>query len=235
MSINKKNILIFDRIGVWYDLLSRILTLGLQPHWYKTITDLLQDKGPLRILDMACGTGKQISSIIKHKVPLSSICGLDISENMLLQARNKFQRNKLRNKIFLIHSDMHKLHFQTDFFDAATMSFGLNYSSDNQTVLNEICRVLKKDSPLLMLDFFLPENSPLAKPFKLYVKHLFPLIGGLIAGSTSTLKQIACTICDNPSIDSLQIQLRAAGFKKISSLTLFPGIVSIISCKKSTS
>lgn len=226
---------LFNRIGIWYDIVNWLSTGGLIKYWRNRASELLLDRGPLKILDLACGTGEQILSFSKLKVPIISITGIDISERMLQIASRKIANYAWKNSVYLLNEDMHSLKFEDSFFDAITLSFGLRYSTNVEQLLNESARVLKPDCPLIITEFNSPNRIYTLHPYNFYINFVFPGIGRLISGATEAYRKIAKMINNIPDRNTLYLQLRACGFQKICACTLFPGFVTVYCAKKRTS
>lgn len=225
---------IFNRIGIWYDLVSWLSTWGLINSWRNFGSELLLNRGPLRILDLACGTAEQIISFSAIKVPVISITGLDISERMLQIAQKKTFRLKRQHSIFLLQGDMHSLKFDDSFFDALTFSFGLSCSANIGQVFSEAARVLKPDCPLIITEFNKPNTFATLHPYTFYINFLVPGIGRLISGAKEAYQKIASLINNLPDQNSICLQLKTSGFQKISIYKLFPGFVTLYCAKKRT-
>jgi demethylmenaquinone methyltransferase/2-methoxy-6-polyprenyl-1,4-benzoquinol methylase len=78
----------FDDIAPKYDLLNRIMSLGIDKHWRKIGIKKLIDKNPQKILDIATGTGDLAITANKLLNP-KQIIGIDISEKMIEIAQKK--------------------------------------------------------------------------------------------------------------------------------------------------
>ena len=101
------------------------------------VKDFLKDKHG-RLLDLGCGTGR---NFVKFD---GKIYGVDFSEEMLKHAKEFVEKNKLN--IELIKSDVSKLPFKDDFFDAAIFSAVLHCipsKEEREKSLKELFRVLK--------------------------------------------------------------------------------------------
>ena len=83
----------FDSIAGDYDRLNHILSLDVDKSWRKkAVKEIVGGSdAPLRILDMACGTGDFSMAIARDAVPGSRITGADISEGMLAEGRKKVE------------------------------------------------------------------------------------------------------------------------------------------------
>jgi ubiquinone/menaquinone biosynthesis C-methylase UbiE len=104
-----------------------------------------------KILDLGCGTGSILHRLANH--PTQSCFGVDLSRQMLLQARDKLKIASVKQRLF--HSNLFALGFQSNTFDVAIGAFGLlNLYSDSarRLLLAEIWRVLRPQS-IFVSDF----------------------------------------------------------------------------------
>src|SRR5688572_5130436 len=84
----------FDAIARRYDLLNRILSLGIDQHWRRrTVRALALGKGA-RVLDVATGTADLALKTLRAH-PDAIVTGVDPSENMLAVGRRKLARRGL--------------------------------------------------------------------------------------------------------------------------------------------
>src|SRR5687768_2584346 len=113
----------FDKIAFRYDFLNRFLSGGIDIYWRKRAIAELKALKPELVLDVATGTGDMALLLSKYVDP-GKIIGIDISEGMLEHARQKVEKQKLKEKIELRHGDSEAIKFQSDTFDAVTVAFG---------------------------------------------------------------------------------------------------------------
>jgi ubiquinone/menaquinone biosynthesis C-methylase UbiE len=90
----------------------------------------------VRILDMGCGTGKQLAANYKIFPELQTI-GLDLFHGMLLQAQ------KRSNEIIWIQGDNTNLPFRNDSFDYVTNQFSYHHVQNKLRFIAEAYRILK--------------------------------------------------------------------------------------------
>ena len=72
---------LFDGISKSYDILNRIITLGIDVIWRKRVVNLLKNENPKSLLDIATGTGDLVIELAT--LDAEKIIGLDISPGML--------------------------------------------------------------------------------------------------------------------------------------------------------
>ena len=73
----------FNNIAPKYDLLNRIISLGLDRSWRRKALAMLAPYAPKRVLDVATGTGDLAIELLKHVPSVREVLGIDISEEMM--------------------------------------------------------------------------------------------------------------------------------------------------------
>jgi ubiquinone/menaquinone biosynthesis C-methylase UbiE len=101
------------------------------------------------VLDIGCGTG-EFENLILRDNPDQQITGVDISEQMLLVAKQKFQAYP--NVNFHI-AGASNLPFANQSFDVVVSASAFHFFDDPVTALAEIKRVLKPDGKVFILDW----------------------------------------------------------------------------------
>ena len=97
----------FDAIAPRYDLLNRVLSLGIDRRWRKKAINLLREDQPKRILDVATGTADL--ALASLSLNPDRVVGIDISEEMLSIGREKIKALGLNDRIMLRRGDAEKL------------------------------------------------------------------------------------------------------------------------------
>ena len=128
----------FDRIAPVYDLMNRVMTVGLDQRWRRLTVREVVSAGD-RVLDGCCGTGDL--AVAARKAGAGEVIGLDFSARMLERARRK------EPAIEWIQGDLLELPFEDGSFDAATVGFGVRNVADLERGLAELRRVLKPGRP----------------------------------------------------------------------------------------
>lgn len=150
---------LFTNIADQYDVMNRVLSLGLDISWRKRILKKLTLKScKNRILDIASGTG-DFSIELAKKFKSSSVTAMDLTPAMLEIGRVKSGKAGLQERIEFIEGDVNCLPFENESFDMATCAFGFRNFPSAQKALGEVARVLKPDAPLVILEFFRPQNA----------------------------------------------------------------------------
>jgi demethylmenaquinone methyltransferase/2-methoxy-6-polyprenyl-1,4-benzoquinol methylase len=222
----------YNTVANTYDFVEAIFSFGLMNSCRKEIANWLSNRGPIRILDLCCGTGNQILSFFSTKLNIISVNGIDLSEGMLKRAKQKITRSHLNNYVFLEKSDACDLRFKDNFFDAVTISYSLRDIYTISLLFNEAHRVLKTDCPFLILDQRNPEYCRFKYLYSLYLRYIFSSAGGLISGFPEMYKMIYKNITAQQETDALCKLLKSSGFYKINAYNLSLGSAFFISGKK---
>jgi ubiquinone/menaquinone biosynthesis C-methylase UbiE len=99
------------------------------------------------VFDAAGGTGKWTIPIAKCGPRV--ILG-DISEGMLNVAKKKIAQEGLRERVEVKECDLRRLHFEAETFDMVFCEHALCFIKEQETVMKELVRVLKKGHPLIV-------------------------------------------------------------------------------------
>lgn len=218
----------FDTISGKYDLLNRLLSLGIDRTWRKKALSTLLSSPPEMLLDVATGTGDMVFIADKLLRP-GTIIGVDLSSGMLKIARNRLitKRQGIHSSIEFMKGDAEHLLFDSNTFDAATVAFGVRNFADLQAGLSEMNRVLKPGSPIVVLEFTKPRIFPFRELFDIYFRHILPLIGSWTSGDRRAYKYLYESVQAFPDFDAFNQELIKAGFVKPSFTSLSAGICAI--------
>ena len=184
-ALNKKEQVtkMFDTISKEYDGLNRVISFGIDVKWRNKVVNMVAEKNPKNILDIATGTGDLAISL--SKTSAKSIIGLDISDGMLEVGRKKIKSKYLDDTIDMVIGDSEALPFKDSSFDAITVAFGIRNFMNLEKGLSEILRVLKPDGVFVILETSVPTKTPYKQGYKLYSKFILPTIGKIFSKDKS--------------------------------------------------
>jgi demethylmenaquinone methyltransferase/2-methoxy-6-polyprenyl-1,4-benzoquinol methylase len=213
----------FDQISSTYDRVNRIVSLGQDERWRKSVARHLPLKVHLEVLDLATGTGDQIGALLKENHSIHRAIGIDLADEMLALARKKFASRK---GIEFIHADAQHLPFKDASFDAATFSFGIRNVEEPLKALQEMRRVLKPKGRALILEFSMPNRW--IRPFFLaYLRTILPFLGGLFSKHKQAYQYLNRTVETFPSGELFCSWMRESGFKSVQRKTMNFGSVTL--------
>ena len=220
----------FDGISKSYDLLNRIITLGIDVIWRKRVVRLLKKEAPDTILDIATGTGDLVLALAK--LDTKKIIGLDISPGMLEIGKKKVLAQNLTDRIKMQLGDSEALHYEDNSFAAVTVAFGVRNFENLDKGLLEIFRVLKPKGTLVILETAVPKNYFLKTFYMLYTQNIMPFIGKLFSKDRSAYKYLSDSAAAFPHGEVFNNILRKNGFIEVEDLPQTLGIASIYFAKK---
>jgi len=205
----------FDRIAPVYDLMNRVMTVGLDQRWRKLAVTEVVWPGD-RVLDACCGTGDLAVAAERRG---GRVVGLDFSPRMLERARRK------SGAIEWIQGDALALPFSDGEFDAATVGFGVRNLADLEDGLRQLARVLRPGGKLAVLEITRPTG--LLRPFfRLWFDVLVPFAGRVLPGGQA-YTYLPASVRRFPGADDLSVLLEAAGFEDVRYRLLGGGIVAL--------
>lgn len=218
----------FDEIAHRYDLLNRVLSLGIDTRWRKKLRNLLNLEPGQKLLDLATGSG----DILREFLRSNNITGVgcDRSENMLRFARKKLSHKDMPS--LLIRGDAFRLPFKSQTFDAVTIGFGIRNMRPRIDALREICRVLVPNGRLAVLEFFPRQTGVQGNFYRWYSRNVIPRIGKLVSGSDFAYRYLPESIRGFPEIEDFEHEMEEAGFFIETAQPLTFGIVSIVIGRK---
>ena len=220
----------FDSISGGYDNLNRVISFGIDVKWRKKVLQLIAEKNPKNILDIATGTGDM--AILLTKTAATKIIGLDISEGMLEVGRKKIEEQHLSAKIEMLYGDSEQMPFEDSSFDAITVCFGIRNFESLEKGLAEILRVLKPEGRFVILETSVPEKTPFKQGYNFYSKNILPLIGKMFSKDNVAYGYLSESAAAFPYGEKLNNILRKIGFIDVTAMPQTFGVATIYSASK---
>ncbi len=143
---------LFDRIAPVYDQLNDGLSFGLHRVWKRMAVKWSGAAVGDTCLDLCCGSGDLACRLARVVGPTGQVYGVDFSPAQLAIARQRSQ------SITWLEGDALAMPFADNYFDAATMGYGLRNVTDILKSLQELHRVLKPGAQAAILDLHRPSG-----------------------------------------------------------------------------
>ncbi len=172
----------FDAIAQRYDLLNRLISLGVDQRWRRRTVEALRLQADAEVLDVATGTA-DLALLTTRLHGDARVVGLDPSRKMLEVGREKVERAGLTQRIELLEGDAQALPFEPERFDGITMAFGIRNVPDRALALTQMQRVLKPGAHVTILELSEPKSGLLAAGARFHMHTVVPWLGGLLSGS----------------------------------------------------
>ena len=131
----------FDAIVPTYDLLNRIISLGMDGAWRKKALRVCLSDDPKNVIDLGTGTGDLALMLKKTALPGLNVIGADFSISMLRSARRRSERRGA--SLNLTAADAVDLPFASNSMDAVVTAFTLRNVPDLGGAFASAARVLK--------------------------------------------------------------------------------------------
>ena len=124
----------FGAIAPRYDLMNRLMTLGLDRWWRRlTVRSVVLEPG-LPVLDVCCGTGDLTLAWVGRLGPGATVVGSDFTHPMLLRAEQKARKRleapQQAPRVVYLGADTLKLPCGSDRFQVVSVGFGIRNVGD---------------------------------------------------------------------------------------------------------
>lgn len=210
---------IFNRIAPVYNQLNDWLSFGQHRIW-KLMAVKWSGVGPGNTcLDLCCGSGDLAFLLAKQAGLTGCVFGVDFSaEQLAVAARRARPFLTPASPISWVEADALDLPFADNYFDCATMGYGLRNVTDIPRSLQELHRVLKPGAKAAILDLHRPSNSLMRSFQQFYLDSLVVPIAQQF-GMTQEYAYI------NPSLEKFPIgqeQVAIANLAGFAAATHYP-------------
>lgn len=221
----------FNNISKTYDMLNRMMTLGIDTIWRKKAIRSLRSIHPQHMLDVATGTGDFALESIRILNP-KKIIGVDISAGMLEVARQKIVKQGLQEQFEVQLGDSEKLQFNDNTFDAITVAFGVRNFENLERGLSDILRVLKPGGKAIILELSNPTTFPIKQLYHFHFHKLTPALGKLISKDASAYSYLPESVVNFPDGERFAAITKKVGFGETKVRPQTFGFCTIYECTK---
>jgi demethylmenaquinone methyltransferase/2-methoxy-6-polyprenyl-1,4-benzoquinol methylase len=160
---------LFDRAARHYDWVGHLLAFGSGPYYRRRTLVNAGLRPPMKLLDVATGTGQVARAATGLLGDARGVVGLDPSIGMLREARRVHAGP-------LVQGRAEAIPLGSDVFDMLSMGFALRHVAALETAFAEYRRVLKPGGRLLMLEVSRPESRLIRWAIRAYFGTVLPLI-----------------------------------------------------------
>ncbi len=207
----------FDEVASAYDRTNDLLSFYQSRLWRRVLRSEVAPRAPMRILDIAAGTGTSSMALLAEGV---EVVAADFSKGMLAEGKKRYPQ------LEFVFADAMKLPFEDASFDVVTMSFGLRNVADHKVALKEFYRVLKPTGRLVICEFS-HVSGFLGRLYRWYLRNVLPVVAKLVSSNPQAYSYLSESIEAWPRQPELRDDISAAGFDSASYRNLTFGIVAI--------
>ena len=216
----------FGSIAPRYDLLNRLLSLGIDRRWRRFAVGKIGLSGPGRVLDVATGTGDVALEIAAQTPASVSIVGIDFTPEMIELGQVKVKESRHCDRITLQVAPCEEIPYDDGSFDAATISFGIRNVVDRVKGLSEMHRGLSNGGKIVILEFSTPTMPVFKDLYHLYFLKVLPKIGGAFS-RFSAYQYLPDSVLEFPPREEFKAMMTGVGFKDVRHFDLTGGIATV--------
>jgi len=208
----------FDRIAPRYDLMNRLLSLGLDQRWRGKALDLAAVGPDDVLLDLACGTG-DLCELARARG--ARVLGVDFAGVMLTAASER------QPDATLIQADGAALPLADGTITVVTSGFALRNFVALPEVFAELARVMAPGGRLALLDVDRPRWAIARLGHSLWFDKVVPFVGGLLS-DRDAYRYLPESTAYLPDEEQLLALLREAGFDQVAKHSMLLGAAQIL-------
>ena len=218
----------FDRIAGRYDLMNKVMTLGIDGRWRSAAVRAAKVDPSTRALDVCCGTGD--ISFLLAEAGAQHVTGLDFSGNMLEQARKRqrgHRHPKGRSAVEFVQGDALDIPFEDNTFDVVTVSFGVRNVEDIPKAFREFARVARPGARIVCLEITRPKSRLANKFYDIWFDRIVPMLGAIVSRDKAAYTYLPESTKTFPRPPQLAKILTDAGIEGVTWRRFGGGIVAL--------
>lgn len=213
----------FDAIAPRYDLLNRLISLGLDQGWRRKTVSAMELRPGASALDLATGTG-DLALMIARSHPDVKVLATDPSRGMLDVAAIK--AGPLAGRVRFAVGDAQAIDLPDASVDAVSIAFGIRNVPDRPRALREMARVTKDGGRIAILELSEPRHGALAALARFHIHEVVPRLGSALSGEAE-YGYLHRSIKEFPSPDTFATVMDEAGLEVLRVLPLTLGTVCL--------
>ena len=208
----------FDRIAPRYDLLNRMMTMGLDQRWRSAALDSIGVGTGDIVADLACGTG-DLSE--QARLRGASVIGLDFAFEMLRGAGER------GIDASFVQGDAACLPLADGSVTVVTCGFALRNFVALPDVFAELARILAPGGRIALIEVDRPRSGLVRFGHSLYFDRVIPLVGGLIS-DRAAYRYLPESTAYLPDEAELRAMLEKHGFSRLEKRSVLLGSAQIL-------
>jgi demethylmenaquinone methyltransferase/2-methoxy-6-polyprenyl-1,4-benzoquinol methylase len=185
----------FEAVPPRYDLVNRLVTLGLDSRWRRLAAAECLASSPARVLDLCCGTGDLAVALAELAGDRVAVTGYDFSPQMLSLAEEK--ASKRGRRVAFVCGDAAEMPFDDGQFDCVGISFGFrNLTWKNPLAarhLAEVLRIVRPGGQFVIVESSQPSSAFVRFFFHRYLRWFVGGLGASVSGQPAAYRYLAAS------------------------------------------
>ena len=201
----------FDAIASRYELVNRLMTLGLDRRWRRRCVADLRLPDASQVLDVAAGSGDFTREVTRqgHRAVAT-----DLSLGMLEAGSAMPER---------VQADASRLPFRSASFDGITCGYALRNFSDLAATFEEMARVTRPGGRLSLLEVAEPTSGLWRAGFRLWFRRVVPFIGSIVS-DRAAYHYLPRSTAYLPAAEEVVRMLNRSGFSAVNNRRIMGGL-----------
>jgi len=217
---------LFGRIAPIYDLMNRLMSLGLDRRWRAFAARYLALGTGEIGLDLGTGTADLAIAVIRRSGAGTRMIGMDITPEMLEQGRLKLARLGLQDHIDLRLGDAEHIDLPDNSVDGCCSAFTVRNLTDIWQGFREMLRVVRPGGRVVCLEISHPPGKILGTLFRFYFYRLAPLFGSILGKAREEYNYLPNSLTVFPDAPALKVLMEEVGWADVRFYRLNGGIVA---------
>jgi demethylmenaquinone methyltransferase/2-methoxy-6-polyprenyl-1,4-benzoquinol methylase len=206
----------FDAVAPRYDILNRVLSLGVDRRWRVEAIRAL-DLRPGDVLADICGGTGDLTFEAERQTPGVRAVNVDLSRPMLLGHRRRAAARPSDQGAVAAGAagDAMRLPLRSGVAQGAVIGFGIRNVPDRLAALREAHRILAPGGRLVVLEFGLPTRRQVRTPYLFYLRRVVPQIAAALSPAPDAYRYLGESILAFPPPAEFAQLLARAGFAAV--------------------
>ena len=217
----------FDAIAPRYDLLNRLISLGMDHGWRRIAVETVLAGDPRLVLDVGTGTGDLAFALVRGGGSRPQVIALDFAAAMLRMAQERAVSVPDATRVQFVQGDALRLPLADESVDALVSGFMLRNVDGLPEAFAAMARVLRPGGRLVILEMT-PIQHPLTRAlFRIYFNRWVPLLGRIVSRHPNAYTWLPRSVDEFMSAEALADLIEAAGFADVRIRRLGLGSVAL--------
>ena len=212
----------FDRIAPRYDLLNRLMSLGMDQSWRSEVVEASGIGPGSLVVDVASGTG-DLAELARARG--ARVVAVDFALGMLRAARPRGEG------AWRVQADAALLPLPDACADVVTCGFALRNFQNLDAVFRECARVLVRAGRVGFVEFDQPPPGMLRWGHELHLRRIVPRIGAWLSDGPA-YRYLPASMHYLPSEKQLISHLERAGFTRVGKTSRMLGAIQLLSAER---